>query len=130
MHWALLSPRAGYFITSDNPLARQVHRDTVHPVYGDMGFVNPTAEITFPLSPELMLLLVWEPRSQRTASLPAEFVIKANEIRAAQSDQYLYAHVQSPVLEQLAARFRDSRPTMTTEGLGPERFGRTKVGKK
>lgn len=129
MHWALLRPAAGFFITSDNPLTRQVHRSTVHPIYGDNGFENQSAEVMFPLSPSLMLLLVWHSRRLESATLPIEFVARANEVRAAQSEQYLYADRKDPDIEALARRYRDSRPTLTTEGLGPQKFGRITVGK-
>jgi len=129
MQWYLFDAGEGFYITSDNPVCRRVHRSSVHPVYGDNGFLNRTAEVRFPLSPTLLLFLSWNSHALRRATLPAQRVREANEVRAAQSDQYLYAHVQSPDVEQLAARFRDSRPMMTTEGFGPEKYGPIKLGK-
>ena len=111
VNWYLMTAAEGLIITSDNPLVREVHRGTVHPIYGDMGFLNPTAEITFPLSP----------------TKPRDLVQLANTARAAQSDQYLYASVKHPEIERLAAQFRDSRPTVKTEGIGPKKFARASV---
>jgi hypothetical protein len=60
MKWSIAAAEHGYFITSDNPLAREVDPKTRHPVLGDHGFLNKTAEVSFPLSPSLLLLLSWE----------------------------------------------------------------------
>jgi hypothetical protein len=116
MNWYLMTASEGFFVTSDNPLVREVHRSTVHPFYGDQGFLNKTAEVTFPLSPSKLLLMAWSDAPRR-ATLTRDLGLRANEARAAQSDQFLYSHVNSAEIEQLAARFRDSRPAMTTQGL-------------
>jgi hypothetical protein len=126
MNWYLIEAAEGYFITSDNPLVREVRRDTRHPVYGDMGFANKTAEVTFPLSPHKLLLLAWSDAPRR-ASVPLDSVRRANEARAAQSDRFLYSHLKSADVEQLAASFRDSRPGITTDGAGPKKFGKVTV---
>jgi hypothetical protein len=59
-----------------------------------------------------------------------DMVKRANMVRAAHSEQFLYAHVKDPEIEQLAAEFRDSRPGMTTQGFGPEKFGKIKVSRR
>jgi hypothetical protein len=128
MEWCLLKARKGFYITSDNPVCRRVHQSTIHPIYGDRGFLNRTAEVTFPLSSSVLLFLSWNSHAIRGATLPPEWVRTANEVRASQSDQYLYAHVHSSALETLAARFRDSRPMITTEGFGPEKYGPITLG--
>jgi hypothetical protein len=48
MKWSVVLPCHGFFITTDNPLVREVDPKTRHPVYGDHGFLNKTAEIIFP----------------------------------------------------------------------------------
>jgi hypothetical protein len=42
MKWCLVRPRHGFFITCDNPLVRQVAEKSVHRIYGDGGFMNPS----------------------------------------------------------------------------------------
>jgi hypothetical protein len=129
MKWWLMTAEAGTFITSDNPLVREVDPQSVSPIYGDMGFLNPTAEITFPLSATTLLMI--SPREVEFASvLSGDNVCRANQARAAQSDQFLYASLNDPAIEQLARDFRDSRPGMKTQGFGPKQFGPTKVRKR
>lgn len=60
MKWCLVAAEHSYFISSDNPLVREVDPKTHHPIYGDNGFINKTAEVTFPLSPKVLLLLLWD----------------------------------------------------------------------
>ncbi len=126
MNWYLIEAAEGYFISSDNPLVREVRRDTVHPIYGDGGFLNKTVEVTFPLSPHKLLLLAWSDAPRR-ASVPLDSVRRANQARAAHSDRFLYAHLKSAEIEQLAAQFRDSRPGITTDGAGPKKYGKVTV---
>ncbi|WP_456666436.1 DUF4238 domain-containing protein [Bradyrhizobium sp. USDA 3240] len=60
MKWSLAEAQAGLtFITSDNPVAREVDPKTRHPALGDHGFLNKTAEITCPISPSRCLILTW-----------------------------------------------------------------------
>src|SRR4051812_28594823 len=47
MKWSLISAANGFFITSGNPVVREVDPKSVHKFYGDGGFANKTAEITF-----------------------------------------------------------------------------------
>ena len=64
MHWTILTPENGFFVTSDNPLLRQTPAASHHPVYGDYGFKNKAVEVTFPLSPRRMLLVTYNKRSK------------------------------------------------------------------
>jgi Protein of unknown function (DUF4238) len=50
MKWSLMAAANGFFITSDNPLVREVDPKSISPFYGDGGFANKTVEVTFPLS--------------------------------------------------------------------------------
>jgi Protein of unknown function (DUF4238) len=79
MKWSLAEPEHGYFITSDNPLVRRVEAKTYHPIYGDHGFLNKTAEVSFPLSPKLLLLLTWEENAKVFGVLPREHVGTIND---------------------------------------------------
>jgi hypothetical protein len=52
MHWGIAKPDKGFFITSDSPLLQEAPGVTPHPIYGDGGFMNKNALVTFPLSPQ------------------------------------------------------------------------------
>jgi hypothetical protein len=130
MKWSLLSAGHGFFITSDNPVVREVDPRSRHPIYGDHGFLNRSAEVTFPLSPKLILLLSWDQDAPDQAELKRQHVELMNNARAACSERYLYAHLRHSSLEKLAAKFKHSRPMMTTEGFGPKRFAPIKVSRR
>jgi hypothetical protein len=117
--WSILRAKHGFFITSDNPVAREVDPTTRRPFYGDGRFVNKTVEVIFPLSRELLLLMSWNDAPRKEA-LDRKHVDLANRARAAHSDRYLYAHIHHKHLRALATEFKDSRPNMTTQGFGPD----------
>jgi hypothetical protein len=125
MNWSLLRPAHGFFITSDNPLVRQVHQSSVHPFYGDQGFMNQTALISFPLTPKLLLMMSW--METRSVEIPRHYIEDLNRARASHSDRFIYAHLHHKNLEKLAAEFKDSRPGMTTSGFGPEKFAESRI---
>ena len=126
MKWSLLAAEHGFFVTSDNPIVKEVDPKSISPFYGDGGFVNKTGEITLPLSPKLLLLMSWNP-APRLASLSRELVQLVNKARAAHSDRYLYAHIRHKYIQQLAAEFKDIRPGMKTSGFGPKNFAEVKL---
>ena len=63
----------------------------------------------------------------RKEILERDAVDMANRSRAAHSDRYLYAHVRRKHIQALADEFKDSRPNMSTEGFGPNKFAPVKV---
>jgi hypothetical protein len=127
MKWSLAYPKHGFFITCDNPLVRYVDPKTRHPVYGDHGFLNKTAEVIFPLSPKLLLLTSWNENMPDLGTLKEDYVGEINRSLASNSERYLYAHIRHKRLSHLAAEFKDVRPEMTTRGFGPEKFGKIRV---
>jgi Protein of unknown function (DUF4238) len=90
MRWSLLAAEHGYFITSDNPLVRTVEPRAHHRMYGDHGFLNKTAEVSFPLSPKLLLILSWDETALERGVLGRKHVTALNRVRAAYCDRYLY----------------------------------------
>jgi hypothetical protein len=130
MKWSLVLAGQGYFITSDNPVARVADPKTRHPVMGDHGFRNRTAEVSFPLSPKMMLLMSWQKDARDIGAFDRGPVDDMNRIRAAHSDRYLYAHIKDKRLERLATKFKDSRPGMTTQGFGPKNYAEVKVARR
>jgi hypothetical protein len=127
MKWSLVFPVHGFFITCDNPIVRNVDPRTRHPVYGDHGFFNKTAEVIFPLSPKFLLLMSWNENAPELGAFKRNHANLINRSLAANSYRYLYAHVRHKRLIQLAAEFRDIRPEMTTKGFGPDKFAEIKV---
>jgi Protein of unknown function (DUF4238) len=126
MHWCIIRPKHGFFITSDNPVVRWVDPKTRHPIYGDHGFLNKTAEVTFPLSPRAVLFAAWRP-VQKEFHLDRDHVLSMNKMRASHADRYLFAHVCSKTLKRLATDFKGSRPRRISEGFGPKKFAPIEV---
>ena len=102
MTWSLFEAKHGYFITSDNPLVRVVDPKSHHPIYGDRGFMNKTAEVTLPLSPKVLLLLSWDESLRSIGALERDGVHQVNVIRAAHSERYLFAHINDKRIAKLA----------------------------
>lgn len=127
MHWTVARPKHGFFITSDNPVTRQVDLKSVHPAYGDLGFINKTAQVTLPLSPGALLLMRWGEDLWHELSVDRARVESINRTRAFFADEYLYAHIDHKSIRRLATDHRDSRPKLETVGFGPKQFGTVSV---
>ena len=127
MKWSIILPRHGFFITTDNPLVREVDPKTHHPIYGDHGFLNKTAQVVFSLSPQRLLFMSWNKDARDIGVFERAHVEGINRGLAAQSDRYLYSHIRHKRLEKLAAEFKNSRPGMTTQGFGPKKFAQTQI---
>jgi Protein of unknown function (DUF4238) len=76
MRWSLSNAEHGFFITCDNPLVQWVDPESVHPIYGDGGFTNPTAQVTLALDPRTLLILSWDEAS------PERFVMTRDGVDA------------------------------------------------
>jgi hypothetical protein len=127
MKWSLVIAEHGYFVTSDNPLVRLVDPKTSHPIRGDFGFYNKTAEVSLPLSPKMLLVMSRQKNARDIGVVDRNAVNGLNRARAANSERYLYAHVLDKRLQRLAAEFKESRPGMTTQGFGPKKFAEIRV---
>jgi hypothetical protein len=127
MKWSIGIPVHGFFITTDNPLVMEVDQKTHHPIYGDHGFLNGTAQVIFPLSPRRLLFMSWNKNASNMGAFERSHVERTNLGMAAQSDRYLYAHVRHKWLKELAAEFKNYRPEFTTYGFGPRNFAKTQV---
>jgi hypothetical protein len=127
MHWSIVKAQHGYFVTSDNPVIKWVDRESVSPIYGDGGFANKTIEVSLALNPYKMLLLAHKYNIPRHATIGRLGVDAWNQRRAYYAEQFLYSHIEHEGLARLASRFRGSRPFLTTEGFGPEKFAKVTV---
>jgi hypothetical protein len=130
MKWSIVTPLHGFFITTDNPLVRLVDAKTRHSAYGDQGFLDKTAEVLFPLSPQRLLLMSWDDNARDVGEFEREPMDRINCAQAGHSDRYLYAHIRHRRLEKLAAAFKHSRPGMTTQGFGPKKFAKIEVARR
>ena len=122
MKWSLAFAKHGFLITSDNPLVRIVDPKSTHSFLGDGGFINPTAQVTLALGPKTLLILSQNSAIPDRFALNRDGVDACNQARAFYAEQFLYSHMEHEGINRLATRFKRSRPTMTTEGFGPERW--------
>jgi Protein of unknown function (DUF4238) len=127
MKWSIVQALHGFFITTDNPLVRGVDPKTHHPIYGDDGFFNETAQVIFPLSPHRLLFMSWNENASDIGSFERDRVNRIDHGLAAHSDRYLYSHIRHKRLEEMAAKFKNSRPGITTQGFGPKKFAKVEV---
>lgn len=130
MKWSVGKAQEHFFITSDNPLIYRVRTDSIHPIYGDSGFLNKTVQVTMPLSPEHLLILNWQREATGIIPVSKTSVYEENEARAAHSEQLLYSHLDHKDILELAKRHKDSRPDMTMSGFGPKNYAPIKVSRK
>jgi hypothetical protein len=130
MGWTLVYPAHGYFITSDNALTRAADPKSVSHIYGDGGFINKSVEVTFPLSPKIMLLMTWAENPSPQLEAPREATDGWNRARASHAERFLYAHIDDKRIAQLAIDQAQSRPGMTTQGFGPKKFAKTTIRRK
>lgn len=109
MKWSVVRAQQHYFITCDNPIFRAIEPDAVHPIYGDHGLLNKTAEITFPIGTRVALLLHWDKGYASEEVLSREWVQHENRKRAYCADSRIYAHVFSAKHVRMANTFRNSK---------------------
>ncbi|WP_295560190.1 DUF4238 domain-containing protein [uncultured Sphingomonas sp.] len=110
--WNIVIAIGDRFITSDNPVYRWVPRDSVHPFYGDGGFKNPRAEVSFPLSTKSMLIIGGDFDEERSIFASAENVQSLNRMRAANAEEFLFADRKDDQISALAREYKSERPRM------------------
>lgn len=114
--WHVCRAMQGQLVTSDNPVVRFVPPDGSYGAYGDGGFMNRAAEITFPLSPTKLLLIAGFDESGTRGEVKAlglDGVRVANELRAHAAEKYVYAATRDDDVGALAVKHRDSKQRMT-----------------
>jgi hypothetical protein len=109
MKWSTVRTEQHYFITCDNPVFRAIDPGAVHPIYGDHGLLNETAEITFPVSKRAALLLHWDKGYAPEEVVPGEWVKNENRKRAYCAESRIYAHAFSADAIRMANAFRNSK---------------------
>lgn len=116
--WRVAPAFGRTLITCDSPVFRSTPAGEHHTFYGDGGFLNPAAEITLPLTPNMMLMI-----SDRDLGaipvLPPSAVLLANQMRAFAADRLLFSHRDDDEVAALAAEFKDEGPEWGFDFQGP-----------
>jgi hypothetical protein len=124
MSWSFVKPKAGYFITADNPIAFVRQKNDTS---AQRAIDRRTVIVSFPLTPGLMLAFTNEPRISTEIVIERPSVEAQNLYRARMAEQYLYAHIDDKRIERLANKFKDSKATDKRSSRGPERYGEVRV---
>lgn len=128
MKWSIARAEHHYFLTCDTPIFRAIDPSTHHPIYGDLGLLNPTAEITFPVSNQRTLIMHWKSGSPWEVKLPKEWVRNENIKRAYCAEREVYAHIEHKAIAKLVAKFKDQRLQIRSSTLpGSKGFGGVEV---
>lgn len=109
MTWIfVVSNRRNPFLTSDNPFF----------FFKGQGIKNPEAEITFPISSEITLLMTWVKRIKQFQYISAkETIIKEINTRTVSAaTRYIYSSIEADWITNLAKRGKWS---FNKIGLGP-----------
>lgn len=126
-YWSLVVPQRGFFITGDNPLIRLVPREAAHPAFGDFGFKNKRMEVTFPLSPRLLLVLTYFKPPNDRSIVNKEAVVAQNAARAWHCEYEIYSHLKHKRIWALCREYADQRPGIRLRGAAPEKFALVKI---
>ncbi len=110
--WIIAEALDGRFITSDNPVCRWVPAETISPLYGDGGFKNPRAQVSFPLSSHKLLIIAGVPQAEGILPISGAEVLNFNRMRAAHAEDLLFADRKDDAISAMVREFRDERPRM------------------
>ncbi len=118
MNWCLcLAPASKHFLTSDSPVCV-----FFRPAPGQAGFgaglMHSNAEVTFPISPRVILLLSWR-RKQKRASVSTGFVHEMNRRMAWSAERFVISPLCSRLTTELV---REASATRNLPKMDPERL--------
>jgi hypothetical protein len=98
----LISPEGGQFITGDTPVSiYHPNYDNVAP-YG-VGFIFKEIEVTFPLSPEIILLASWN-TDDKDLNITEKQLNEYNRRTIIMADQYIYSNDTDDSLIMLVSK--------------------------
>jgi hypothetical protein len=130
MGWSLLKPEdmSEFFVTSDHPVARIVPEIT-NSFFGDGGFMNPNVQVTFPLSPDRLLIMTWG-RDTPSWVIPIRkrTVHSQNKQRAFSAEAQIYSDRKDAGIQKLVKKYKEQRAGIVISGFGADR--RVKVKRK
>lgn len=110
MEWSLIFAHdAQCFITSDNPVVREVFSRNRHPFYGG-GFTDPNIEVSFPLSPKLCWLGHWNKEMPKIGPISKQATKETNSLRAMYARRFLYSNERDGGISRLAAKYSTISP--------------------
>ena len=100
----LVAPSSSFFITSDSPVAFYVpkYHKTSNP-YG-VGLLNKKIEITFPLSPNLVILYSWQKRNM-LLTISDDLLSEINRRTIVMAQNFIYSHKQSKKTSTLIKKY-------------------------
>ena len=131
MRWTVLTNTSDEeFVTSDNPLCWAVAPGSIHPFYGPGPLANKTVKISFPLSPERLLLLTWEMGMPLSWECPRQEVKVYNRLRAYNTEEMLFSSSKKQGLINLTNKYKQERPKIEVTGLGAEGLMKVNVKRK
>jgi hypothetical protein len=123
MGWSLLKPaeKSEFFITSDHPVTRIVP-EMPNSFFGDGGFMHSKVLVTFPLSPDRLLIMTWGP-DVRSGPIPIQrgMLHSQNKQRAFFAEPQIYADRQSAGIQALVKKYKNRRAGITFSGFGADR---------
>lgn len=119
MSWSILASENQQFITSDNPVVKVSNHQTHHPVYGDRGFLNKTAYVTFPLSPNYCLHLSWQSKNDVSGvrKIDNNHAKLLNRQRAFFCDRFLFSSKKDYGVQKLGQKYKDFGINFKAGGL-------------
>jgi hypothetical protein len=119
-NWFVCTPLTGYFISSDHPVYRGSPSEPDHEIKGDGGFMNEKAEVSFPLSPNRLLIIIANgpAKEGEPMVLMPEQVDAANQMRAYAAERYVYSHLRNDDVGKLAIDQRDHQHRLGIIGPG------------
>lgn len=95
MNWSVIrAPDGEAFVSSDNPAVVMVPPGP-GPAFFRGGLSSKRAEVTLPLSPQLMMFAHWREEVPATVTATRDLVRQLNRQRAGHAEQAVYAHSRS-----------------------------------
>jgi hypothetical protein len=108
MNWTICrAPQDSFFITSDMPLCVFLPAGPGRGQFGG-GFGQKQVQVTFPITPKLLLLIDWK-RRQLHMTVGKEFVREKNIHMALNAERWIIANIRSRNIEDLVRRAQGTR---------------------
>lgn len=120
MKWSLARAEHHYFVTCDTPIHLAVDPRTMP---GGYGLANKTAEITYPVSTQRLIMLHWEHEAPYEIGLPRDWVRNENRKRAYCADKEVYAHIKHKSIQRLVTNFKRDRIEVSGTSIAKKGFG-------
>ncbi len=118
MDWTILINLSDLpLITSDNPVIHGIAGKRQHSIYRG-GFLDNRSEITFPLTPEYILLMHWNRDRYKRDVITAPQVEECNRMRAKYAERFLFSTDYSHYVNELSTTYKNSKPGLSVGNIG------------